>query len=279
MMKMTGHFMQKLKSAVWYRLFLSAIIFLLFACGTTKIPANLTADERLELAMKLFDKGDYYDAKTQFRIITLSYSGSTVADKAQFYLGESHFNMKEYILAASEYERLIRVYPNSEYVDDAKYKLGLSYFELSPKYSLDQEYTIKALRQFQEFMEDYYASDLTPQVSKKLMDIRNKLAKKEFSSAEQYRKMGIHSSAIIYYKLVLEKYYDSKFAAKSQYWMGECHRKLKQYDEALAALKLFVEKYPQDENIAKAREKIAEINNRLKEQPAEAGQLSNSDLR
>jgi outer membrane protein assembly factor BamD len=274
-----GYFMQKLKSVIFFQLFFATIIFLLFACGTTKIPANLTAEERLELAMKLFNKGDYYEAKTQFRIITLSYSGSTIADKAQFYLGESHFNMKEYILAASEYERLIRVYPNSEYVDDAKYKLGLSYFELSPKYSLDQEYTMKAQRQFQEFLEDYYTSDLTPQVSKKLMEIRNKLAKKEFSSAEQYRKMGVYTSAIIYYKLVLDKYYDSKFAARAQYWVGECHRKLKQYEEALTALKLYVEKYPKDDNIAKARERISEIANQLKEQPADADQLSNSDPR
>ena len=139
----------------------SSLALLTFSCSRSKIKPNATLEERMEEGMRLFEKGNYYDAKTQFRIVTLSHSGSLIADKAQFHYAECHFNMKEYILSGSEYERLIKVYPNSEYVDDAKYKLGLSYFKLSPKYALDQEYTLLGIVHFQEFLEDYQYSPIS----------------------------------------------------------------------------------------------------------------------
>ncbi len=246
------------KSATVVFLVLVAAAIIL-SCNKKTIRPDLPADERFAIAMKMFDKHKYFEAKDQFRIITLSNSGSNIADKAQFYLGECHFNLKEYILSANEYERLIKIYPNSEYIDDAKYKLGLSYFELSPKYSLDQEYTNKAIQEFQEFLEDYPSSPLLPVVEKKLYEAREKLAKKAYEAAEQYRKLGLFRAGIIYYTLVLEKYYDSSFAPQSQFWLGECYRRLNQFDKALDSYKSFLKKYPQHSMAKRAESRIKEI--------------------
>jgi len=235
------------------------ISFFIISCGSQKIRSDLPVVERMNIAIKMFEKRDYYDAKSQFRIITLSYSGNTLANKAQFYLAECHFFLKEYIIAASEYERLIKVYPNSEYVDDAKYKLGLSYYELSPKPSLDQEYTIKAIKEFQEFLEDYYFSPLVTQVETKLQEARNKLAKKTFDAAEQYRKMGFYNAAIIYFSKVLENYYDSEYAPYAQFWLGECYRKLNNLTDAQDAFNMFIKKYPKHELMTKVRKKLETI--------------------
>jgi outer membrane protein assembly factor BamD len=231
----------------------------LFSCSQVKLAANASEDERMNAAMKLFEKGNYLDAKTQFRILTLSHSGSLLADKAQFYLAECHFNIKEYILAASEYERLIKVYPSSEYTDDAKFKLGLSYFKLSPKYGLDQDYTRQAIVHFQEFVEDYHDSELTPEVEKYLQEARNKLSQKIFSSAEIYRKMKYYESANIYYNKVIEQYYDTPFAAKALFWIGDCTRALKKYQEALDIFDEFLQKFPNHEWTIRARNKILQI--------------------
>jgi len=246
---------------------------ILIACSSNKLNANMPAEERMKVAIKMFEKKHYLDAKTQFRIITLSHSGSTIADKAQFYLAECHFYLKEYILAASEYQRLIKTFPNSEYVDDAKYKLGLSYYKLSPKYSLDQEYTLKAIQEFQEFLEDYHNSPLAPEVQEKLVEARTKLAHKVYSAAEQYRKMGICKSAIIYYDLVLERYYDSKYAPKALYWSGECYRKLNEYKQALDIFQEFVTKYPKNELAQKANQRIKELKEKVQKQAKTADNL------
>lgn len=235
-------------------LFLVTAVFL--SCSQVKVPSNATLEERMDVGMRLFDKGKYFDAKTQFRIITLSHSGSAMADKAQFYLGECHFNMKEYILSASEYERLIKVYPSSEYVDDAKYKLGLSYFELSPKFSLDQEYTRQAIMHFQEFLEDFSSSELVPKVEQYLNEARGKLAQKVYASAEIYRKMHYYQAANIYYSKVLEQYYDTSLAPRALFWLGECNRRLEQYQDAMLAFDEFLNKYPRHEWNQRVKNKI-----------------------
>ena len=235
---------------------LCAMILFCVSCTKTTVKSNATLEERMEAGLKMFQRGKYFDAKTQFRIITLSHSGSLIADKAQFHLGECHFNMKEYILAASEYERLIKMYPSSDWVDNAKYKLGLSYYELSPKYALDQEYTLQAITHFQEFLEDYHSSDLVPDVEKKLKEARNKLARKVFESAEIYRKMNYYKAANIYYNKVMEIYYDTPYAAKALFWIGENNRKLEMYQDALIAFDQFLRKYPDHEWTERIRSKI-----------------------
>lgn len=256
--------MKNIKETVLVVLLLTIISFIV-ACGSSKVKANLPLEERMELATNLFEKKKYLNAKNNFRIITLSYSGSTIADKAQFYLAECHINMKEYILAASEYERLIKIYPSSEWIDDAKYKLGFCYYKLSPKYSLDQEYTHKAIREFQEFLEEYKTSDLIPEVEDKLRLSREKLAQKAYAAADQYRKMGYWDAAIIYYNLMLDKYYDSKFSPKAQFQLAECYRNDDQLDEALDAYTLFVSKFPDHAWIPRARDRMAKLGKKLKE--------------
>jgi outer membrane protein assembly factor BamD len=236
------------------------------ACMKKSMKADLTPDERMASAMKLFEKRDYLDAKTQFRIITLSHGGSSVADKSQYYLGECHFFLKEYILAASEYERLMKVFPNSEFMDDAKYKLGLCYYKLSPKYSLDQEYTTKAIKEFQEFLEDYDSSDLLPEVEKKLEEARDKLAQKVYASADQYRKMAYYDAAIVYFNLVLERHYTSKFAPPAQFWLGECYFKDKKFTESKEAFEVYLARYPRHEYISRAKSRLASIPNELEKQ-------------
>ncbi len=237
--------------------------FLVMSCSSKKIKPNIPAEERMKIALKMFNDKDYYNARQQFKIITFSHSGLAMADKAQFYLSECHFFMKEYILAASEYERLTKIFPNSEYVDDAKFKLGVCYYKLSPKASLDQEYNIKAISVFQEFLEDFYSSDLVPQVEKMLLESQTKLAKKLYSSAELYRKMSAYEAAILYYNKVLERYYDTIYAPKAQYWIGECNLKIKNYSQALEAYQLFVNKYQDEKLVKKAKNRIADIQKKI----------------
>ena len=227
------------------------------ACSSKKMKANLPLAERMQLADEYFAKKRYLDARDQYRIITLSYSGSRQTDKAQFYLAECHFNTKEYILSASEYERLIKMYPNSEYVDDAKYKLGYSYFKLSPKYSLDQEYTQKAIREFQEFLEEYRTSPLVPTVEKQLQECRNKLAQKVYSAAEMYYRLRYWEAAVIYFNLVLDQYYDSAYGAKAQYFLADSYRNQQKWVEAGIEYRRFLAKFPQHDLAGKAKQHLA----------------------
>ena len=241
--------MRKITILISWLLLIFAIVV---SCNRNKIKPNASAEERMKIAEKMFNNGDYLDARTQFRIIIYNFPGSAASAKAQYLFAECYFKTKEYIIAAAEYEKLLRVYPNSKYVDDAQFKLGLCYYKLSPKYSLDQEYTHKAIEEFQKFLEDYPNSELAPQVENYLHKCREKLGKKYYKSGEIYQKMAFYNSAIIYYDYVLDNYYDTQFAQKALLAKAKCYEKLGKLDKAVSTYRLYLEKYPKGSGAGEA---------------------------
>ena len=235
-------------------------------CSNRKLRKGLPAEERLALAKKMFEKGRYLDAKTEFQVLVVSGAGTAIADEAQFYLAECYYHLKDYVTAVAEYERLIRMFPNSPWVDDAQYKIGMSYFKLSPNPGLDQEFTKKALQAFQVFLEDYPDSELRPEVEERMRQCREKLAEKEFRAGVLYRKMGYHKSALIYFDSVLEEYYDTSWAEKALYWKAKELEKLGEPDKALETYQVFVRRYPQSRRLEEVREAIHRLRQELQQQ-------------
>ncbi len=240
-----------------------SLLFLILGCGGYKIRPNMTAEERFAIAKKMFEHHDYFDAKTQFKIITLNNPGAPFVDDAQFYLAESHFHLKEYLLAADEYSRLIRLYPRSEWVDDAQYKIGLSYYKLSPKPSLDQSYTVKAIEHFQRFLEDFPNSKLVPEVEKMLNVCRTKLAKKDYKNGELYRKLGDYYAALVYFNSVIDNYYDTKYVLDALFWKGECLYRMHRWQEARQAFETLLARFPKNNYKRKVIERLEKIDSKL----------------
>lgn len=228
-------------------------------CGHKANTDAFGADEYFEYAKKEFDKGKYLKAVTDFSIIVLKFSGDPVVDDAQYYLAESHFKQEEYLIAISEYQRLINDYPESDYVPLAQFKKGLSYYNMSSRAELDQEYTQKAIKEFQNFIEEHPKHELVENAEKYINELRAKLAKKKLIAATTYRKMGIYDSAIIYYDIILEEYYDTPAAVEALYWKGECLYNLEKYSESRTIFSAFIEKYPKNGHIPKAKGRVEEI--------------------
>ncbi|NIU01644.1 MAG: outer membrane protein assembly factor BamD [Nitrosopumilaceae archaeon] len=258
---------------MYYRIgiiLVSLYLALLCGCGHKINKQALSADEYFEFAKQKFDNEDYLEAITEFTVITLKFSADPVVDDAQYYLAESHFEIEEYLVAISEYEKLINDYPQSPYGELAQFKIGMCYYDLSPRSELDQEYTRKALRQFNNFVEENPNHELTKNAQKFVKELRQKLAKKKMLGARTYRKMGIYDSAVIYYNIVLEEYGDLPQAKDAMYWKGECLYKMKKYKEAFSTLTVYIEKYPNHHNIADAKNRLAEISEKLDEPPPNA---------
>ena len=251
-----------------FTLLLAVLLFALVwnSCGPRVNRSELDADAYFAYAKSLFDKGKYLDAITEFTVVTLKFSGTPVVDDAQFYLAESHYMNKEYLIAVAEYQKVVDDYPESPYVEKAFFKIGMSYFKLSRRPELDQEYTYKALRHFQNFIEAYPRSELRKDAEKRIAELREKLARKQLLGGNIYRKMGIYDSAIIYYDILLEKYYDTPSAIPALYYKAECQMEMGKYDEAISNFNLVIEKYPDSKYARKARRKLAKIQERLDRQ-------------
>ncbi len=244
-------------------LLLVSMLALIFSCAGTKPQADWSGTQYFHYARQLFDDEEYYDAANEFTVVVLRYAGTSVADSAQFYLAKSHFMMEEYLIAAVEYEKLINSMSRSPLVPEAQFELAESYFELSPRPSLDQEYTFKAIRAYQTFIEDYPTHPLKEKAEKRISILRDKLADKAFENAEIYRKMRKYKAAIIYYDQVIENYYDSSWADKAMVGKIETYIEMEDFVMARKEVEKFRAQFPDSSENKTVDELVNEI-------PAEA---------
>jgi outer membrane protein assembly factor BamD len=217
----------------------------LTGCSSSEQATTLTAEERFDKGKNLFDEEDYLEAVNEFTVVTLQYQGSGVADDAQFYLGECRFRREEYLLAAFEYQQLIRNMPASPLAADARFKIGLCYYHLSPKSSLDQEYTRKAIDELQSFVEYHPAHEQAPEAERLIAELTGRLAKKSYEIANQYAVLEYYKSAIFYYDDVIEKYHDTEYAPLAYLGKARLFLNRRRYRDALQTVTAFLEKFPE----------------------------------
>jgi outer membrane protein assembly factor BamD len=218
-------------------------IFLATGCGSDNLESSLPAETRFAAGMKKFLDEDYLDSIDDFKAVALQFQGSAVADDAQYYMAEARYQRGEYILAAYEYEILLRTMPTSEFGSRARYQRAMCYYQLSPRSFLDQDYSKKAIDEFQAFIEYYPTDSLVTSAEKKIMEMHNKLGKKEFDNGVIYMKMEYYKAATVYFDLVLEKYHDTEYAERALYYKVEALVYRKRYPEAKEAVELFLSKY------------------------------------
>jgi outer membrane protein assembly factor BamD len=233
--------MTKISGWVVGILFAGAI---LSGCGSSDAVKVPSAEERFAHAKTLFDNRDYLEAINEFTVITLQHQGSAFAADAQYYLAECRFLRGEFLLGAFEYQVLKRNYPASNRVAEAQYKVGLCYYNLSPKSTLDQQYTRKGIDELQAFVEYYPGNQLIPDAETKIRELTTRLAKKQFETARLYAVMEYYRAALLSFDEVIEKYHDTEYAPEAYSAKVELLMSRRHYREARDEADRFLKKYP-----------------------------------
>lgn len=243
-------------------LIISSLLFLIiWGCSSSIDVANLTPEDRMGNAKKLYEDEDYEEAVTEFEAIILQYPGSAIVDDAQYYLAMTRYQRKEYILAAYEFSKLIKNMPASSFVPDAQFMLAESYYQLSPNYNLDQTYTKKSITEYQAFIDYFPLNEKVHEAEQKINELNTKLAEKEYSIAEIYEKMDYLTASLKYYDFVVETYHDTPFGPKALYRKIMLLLEEDREDDALKDMKKYLQLFPNDENSSE----IEELKNSLEE--------------
>lgn len=138
-------------------------------CSSSVDTTNMTPENRLSYAIKLYTEEDYLEAINELQALLLQYPGSSISDDAQFYLAKTRFAREEYIMAAFEFSKLVKNMPASEFVPESQYMLADCYYELSPDFNLDQKFTKKAIQEFQAFIDFFPTNEKFRMQKKRLM--------------------------------------------------------------------------------------------------------------
>ena len=102
---------------------------------SSSAPSSLqpSADILYRQAMNDYQTGHYQLSKKEFGQVVTLYPQSHLASSAEFWVGQSEFNMKHYDKAVSSFLQVIKNYPDSPKRAVAYFKLGRSYENLGKK--------------------------------------------------------------------------------------------------------------------------------------------------
>ena len=206
-----------------------------------------TPEGEFEQAYYYYEKGDYTKSIDFFKQLIYKYPGSELVEQARYYLADSYFQNKDYILAANEFEQLNREFPQGQFADVALFKAGLSYSAMSRRPERDQTETRKAMETLQTLLIKYPNTEYADTVRKSVDQMKDKLARKEFKTAQFYFDREIYESSIIYLKSVISNYPESSVMPQTLYHLCKASRYMGYPDDAEDAKAWLCRDYPDSE--------------------------------
>ena len=225
-------------------LILILLSLVLWGCGESVNTVNMSPQDRLAYAVKLYNDEDYELAVNEFSSIVLQFPGNAIVDSAQYYTGMTRFKRKEYILGAYEFSKLIKNMPASKLIGESQYMLAECYYKLSPDYTLDQKYTRSAIKEYQAYIDFFPTSDKVPDAEFKIKELNEKLAHKEYNAAYIYSKLEYYRASLKYYDNVVEIYHDTKYAPLAMYDKTQLLISRGRNSDALIEINKFIQRYP-----------------------------------
>ena len=167
-----------------------ATFFLVGCSNYQKVLKNEEVKPKYELAEKLFEEGDYKKANKLLEQVAPRYVGKPQGERVMFFLADTYFKLGDYNFAGYQFERFLKSYPRSNRAAEAAFLGAKSYYFLSPRYSLDQTDTDKALTKLQSFINNYPESSFLVEANTMARELTTKKEKKAFEIAKQFTKLG-----------------------------------------------------------------------------------------
>ena len=178
---------------------LLVILFALFAVSCGKYQKLLRSDDaakKYEATDSLYKLGKYKKALGLMEQIVPVYRGKPQAEALMFRYANSLYKLEDYYSSGYQFERFVSSYPKSDSTETAAYRSAKSYYFISPKYSLEQKETYTALEKLQGFVDQFPNSDYRAEANDMVVELKTKLEKKDFETAEQYLRIYDYKAAI-----------------------------------------------------------------------------------
>jgi len=118
-----------------------------------------------EIAWRALEKKDYRVAIGRFKEFLQKHPKSTLANNAQYWIGESHYALREFDQAILEFDAVRSRYPQADKVPAALLKQGFAFAELGEK--------VNARLILQEVVEKYAQSPEAVQAKQKLRSLES----------------------------------------------------------------------------------------------------------
>lgn len=209
---------------------------LLAGCGAVIMPQIHNDADRVTVARRLLDKGDHAMAVEVLSNYVNTGTGNADIDQALYVLGLSYMGEHEYASAQAQFERLTRDFPESDSAVAGAYRLGQAFFGQSRGPDFDQEFTLRAMNQWEAVVQADEAGPWGDLARTRIAECRARLARKLWRTGDVYVKLKLYEPAKVYFGSVIEDYADTPIYGDALIGNAVADARLGRRDSALAVL-------------------------------------------
>lgn len=254
---------------------LSTLTTFLFSCSEyQKALKSSDYNFKYEKALEYYANEDYYRAQSLFDELVSLYKGTDKAETVLYCYANCHYQQKDYILGAYYFENFAKTYPYSDSTEQAAFTAAYCYYLNSPRSSLDQQDTYKAINAMQLFINKYPDSKFTADANDIIEKLRFKLEQKSYDNSKLYFKLGDYHAASISLKNSIKDFPDSQYReeilyliVKSNFLLAENSvkdKKGERYQETISEYYSFIDEYPESEYLKEIEKMYTKSVNQIK---------------
>lgn len=248
---------------------------MLASCGGyEKVKRNSDVNYKLTMANKYFDKKDYLHARELYETLLPVMKGTKNFEPMYYKYAMANFHLKDYNAASYHFMTYAKNYPNSPNSDEAEFLHAYSIYKMSPKITVMQTNTEKALEVLQQFVNQNPESKHVSEANTYIAITQAKLEEKAALAAKLYYDISQYRAATVVYKNVQSDFPMSTRMDEYQYMIVKANFKFAQasvkekqeerYINVLSAYQELVDNYPQSKYIKDAEKYFSLASSNIK---------------
>lgn len=253
---------------------LGALLFV--SCtGYERVLKSNDINYKLKRANEYYDNGKYVQANAIYESLLLVLKNTKNYEPLMYRYAYTFYYLEDYVSASYYFKNFVDIFPNSVDAEECEYMHALCLYKESPKYSLDQNYTEKAMGALQTYINAYPNSKRVDSANVIIDICRKKLEVKKAKAARLYYDIGHYKAASVYYQDLILEYPESpkvdeyKFMImKSWYQYAKQSIKSKQeerYANVLSNYQELLQEYPNSKYLSEAKKYQALADENIKE--------------
>lgn len=253
------------------------LLMMLSSCKSAheKVLTSKDINYRLSKANEYFDQKKYYKASEVYETLLAAFRGTKNYEELYYRYAYSFYYQEDYLSASYQFKNFVENFPKSPRADECEFMYATCMYKLSPKFSLDQATTYKAIDALQTYINTHPGSKNLTEANNYIDICRAKIEKKDANAAKLYFDIGQYKAATVAYKSLIQTYPESHALDLYQYMIirsffryAESSYKEKQeerYAEVLSAFREMKEFSPNSSYLKDAEKISASAQNNIKQ--------------
>lgn len=204
----------------------------------------MTPEQLHELGQSEFDRGDYGDAIEALDRLIFVYPDYGRVAEARFLLARAYERDRQHLVAVDEFARFLDRHPGHPLAADAALGMCRSQVALSPIAERDQTHTRQAAAICRNVARDWAGHAVAGDAESLANEMRGRLAEKEYNSGQFYFRRGGYDSAIMYWDMLVEEFWDTEWAPRALLGISRAYERIGYEDDAEEYCLRLLNSYP-----------------------------------